>query len=226
MEDHARRPGDAAAARAGWLARVLAAAAVVALLLVVSRSLGPGADGSGDEPDAPALHRWDLVGCWDLRVAPWTVAWRDAAGGGTSSVRGGSAEGERRGRPAPRAGDRDGDLPGSFAPPARLMLLPDSVDRWGRVLPSRRAVPLAGPDRPGRSLRWAVNADTLWLLWVDGDVRAGAALRPSGDSLSGRVRTIRGRDSLDATAAASARKINCSTGDPEPSDRRRELERR
>lgn len=213
------------APRRRLLARVAVAAAALVLLFVAGRVLGPGATGD-DVREGPALHPWELVGCWSLRVASWTVAWREDPAArpdpGQEEASGGA--GAAGGRASPANGG-DGDVPSSFAAPSRLMLLPDSIDRWGRILPSRRAVPLAGADRPGRSLRWTVHGDTLWLLWSEADTRAGVALRRDGDGLSGRVRTVRGGDSLDATAEASARRLNCSTGATEPAFGR-EIDRR
>lgn len=236
-DDGERGSGGAGGGRGGadgrrrWGLRVAAGAAVVVLLAVVGRALVPGTSGtSGTDGDRerPKLHRWDLVGCYDLRVGPWRASWRgESAGPGAG--RGGRTpgSGESPGTGSrPTADGRGLEVPASFRPPARLRLLPDSVDRWGRALPSRRAVPLDGDGRPGRSLRWTVHGDTLWLVWSEGDTRAGVALRRAGDSLAGRVRTVRGGDSLDATASASARRINCSTRAPERFPGRGRLDRR
>lgn len=230
-EEHAAGTDGGAGRDAGrrrrWL-RLAAAAAVVVALAVAGRDLLPGTPDTEGEPDRPGLHRWDLVGCYRLDVGPWRASWRSDAAG-TGGGPGGRAPGEGRGDVGtgsrPSAEGSGLDVPASFRPPARLRLLPDSVDRWGRALPSRRAVPLDGADRPERSLRWTVHGDTLWLVWSEADVRAGVALRRSGDSLAGRVRTVRGADSLDATAPASARPINCWTRAPERVGER-ELERR
>lgn len=103
----------------------------------------------------------------------------------------------------------------SVAAPSEVMLLPDSVDRWGRVLPSYRAAALPISRDAEGSLRWFVRADTLWLLWSGRGVRAGAALLESGDGLRGRARALGGADSLDASAPATAWPVNCSTLAPE-----------
>lgn len=220
-----RRGGDTygeardGAARRRWPLRVAAGAAVVALLAVAARVVVPGGSDTGADRERPKLHRWDLLGCYDLRVGPWRVSWRgDSAArrvspGDRSAGRGSEADAAGPDQPPDR---REAGVPASFEPPARLMLLPDSVDRWGRPLPSRRAVPRDGIDRPGRSLRWTIHGDTLWLVWSEEETRAGVALQRAGDSLTGRIRTVRGGDSLDATAPATARRVNCHTGAPEP----------
>lgn len=223
------------AGRRRWLPRVAAGAAALGLAAVAGRLLAPGPTGGrASERSAPALHRWDLVGCWDLRVGEWRVRWRSDSAAGDGAARASPRPGADAGaRPdAPGAPDgraptpAGGRLPASFDPPSRLVLLPDSVDRWGRVLPSRRAEPLGGDDHPRRSLRWLVRGDTLWLVWSEADTRAGVALRRAGDSLAGRIRTVRGGDSLDATAPASARRINCWTLAPDPPPGSGPLERR
>lgn len=213
--------------RRRWL-RLAAAAAVAVVLVVAGRDLLRDTSGTEGDGARPELHRWDLVGCYDLRVGPWRASWRGDSAGAPRGSGGRTAGGERGdagGEPGPSAEGTGLEVPASFRPPARLMLLPDSVDRWGRALPSRRAVALDGAGRPSRSLRWTVHGDTLWLVWSEGDTRAGVALRRAGDSLAGRVRTVRGADSLDATASASARPINCWTRAAEPVGGR-ELERR
>lgn len=222
--DPARRDdgrGDVARRRR-WL-RLAAVAAVVAAFVVAGRGLVPNASEPGGERDRPGLHRWDLVGCYHLRVGPWRASWRGGSGarGRTSGTRNGGVGTGSEPATAPEL-----EVPASSRPPTRLMLLPDSVDRWGRALSSRRAVPLDGAGRPARSLRWTVHGDTLWLVWSEEDTRAGVALRRSGDGLAGRVRTVRGADSLDATAPASARPINCWTRAPERFPGQGRLERR
>lgn len=210
-----------------WLLRIAAAAGIVALAVVAGRLLlARTSEGPGDR-GRPKLHRWDLVGCYDLRVDSWRVEWRSDPTADAEAPSPGGREAGRGEAAGPRSSaSGGGELPASFEPPAGLMLLPDSVDRWGRVLPSRRAEPLGGGGRRRRSLRWLVRRDTLWVVWSENDTRAGAALRRAGDSLSGRIRTIRGRDSLDATAVVSARRVNCWTRKPEPSARLRAIGRR
>lgn len=91
------------------------------------------------------------------------------------------------------------------------MLLADRGDRWGRVQETRRALGLGAVDEASRWLRWFVRADTLWLVWSDSALRAGVALFSSGDSLVGRARAFWATDSLDITAEAHARPLNCWT---------------
>lgn len=158
------------------------------------------ATGQGDRPRLD-LHPWSMLGCYRVRVEPWSVA--PAAGG-----RAGSRDPGGTGSARDPAGTGP---PESFRPPETVVLLPDSVDRWGRSLPTRRAVRLTGDGRPGRRLRWFVHADTLWLLWSEADSRAGIALRSSGDSLVGRARALGRQDSVDATARAAAWPVNCWT---------------
>jgi hypothetical protein len=182
-----------------WLRRLLPGLAALALLAaagwIVQRFSGAGAKEAAGAP-APSLEAWELLGCWSVRVEPWFVA---------------AAEGD--GRPQARfAPPEGGGVPRSFEPPDTVMLLPDSVDRWGRALPSYRAVRRTAAARAGRHLRWLVNGDTLWLVWSEGGTRAGLALRPSGDSLVGQARALSAPDSVDASAGASAARVNCSTG--------------
>lgn len=229
-DEAAERGGDTdggtrdGAGRRRWLLLAAAGAAVVALLAVAGRDVVPSTSGTDGDPERPKLHRWDLVGCYDLRVGPWRISWRgDSAARPSPDER---PEGTGRDAAGPGPDRAESGVPASFEPPGRLMLLPDSVDRWGRALPSRRAVSRDGVDHPGRSLRWTTNGDTLWLVWSEGDTRAGVALQPAGDSLAGRVRTVRGGDSLDATAPASARRLNCWTGAAERLPGRARRERR
>ncbi|HKK28418.1 MAG TPA: hypothetical protein VKB18_10075 [Gemmatimonadota bacterium] len=179
--------------RRNLLLLALAAAAVAALVV-----LGPILSAPEPVPEPASLHPWRLVGCWKLRYGAW---------GGVDVPAGQRAPGD------------EGAPTGALAPPRTLMLVPDSVDAWGRTLPSYRAV-AAGADtgRAHRSLRWLVRRDTLWVLWTEEGARAGAALRPSGDSLVGSVRATertadgRGRD-LSARAAAVP--VSCATGERE-----------
>lgn len=182
-----------------WLAlpRVAIVLAAVLVLLVLGPILSapdPELEPSG-RPGV-ALNPWDLIGCWQLRYEGW-----------------GAVDAPLADRPSGPGGAPGGTL----TPPGVVMLLPDSVDAWGRMLPSYRAAQLDDGVRERRSLRWLVEADTLWLLWSEGGARAGAALRSSGDSLLGSVRAVRGArgaadgDSLDLNARAAALRINCAT---------------
>lgn len=171
-------------------------AAVLALITIAALTLAgelleepaPSASGGGARR-APDLRPWDLVGCYRLRAEGW--------------------------RPASSADPGDGPVPEGLRPPEEILLLPDTLDAWGRPLDAHRAVELrSGSDasrRTGRTLRWLASADTLWLLWSGADVRAGAALFREGEAFTGRVRATRGRDSADAMARAAAWPINCAS---------------
>ena len=182
------------------MTRIALIAAVVLLLVVLGPILSaPDPDGpAAPERPAPALHPWDLIGCWELRYGGW---------------------GDVDAPLADRSTGPEGAPSGALSPPGAVMLLPDSVDAWGRVLPSYRAVQLDGSERRRRALRWLVDADTLWLLWSEDGARAGAALRSSGDSLIGSVRATQGAadgDSVDLNARAAALPLNCATRRREP----------
>lgn len=185
-----------AAARRRLVLLAVASAAVVSLFV-----LGPILSAPEPTPRPASFHPWSLVGCWKLRYGAWSgVGMRADA----------SADG-------PTVGG-EGAPTGALEPPRTLLLLPDSVDAWGRVLPSYRAANLdEGTERPDRTLRWLVRADTLWVLWTEGGARAGAALRRSGDSLVGDVRATEraggsGED-RDLRARAVAVPISCATGE-------------
>lgn len=150
-------------------------------------------------PARPHLRPWELLGCYELRLDPWEVSPYEAA---PDSI------------PLPT--------------PGRVMLMPDSIDEWGRPQRTRRAVPLEareGEDaRYGGNpladiLRWFARADTLWLVWSDGITRAGIALFDNGDHLFGQARLYNARDSIDLTAHATGWRINCATLDRESGSR-------
>lgn len=175
-----------------WIRYV--ALGLLALLLAVEgldRLLSDEAAGPAAEP--ADLPRWELVGCWELDLGSWRVTRQDTV-------------------PPSRAGPAPPGAPAAVpvAPPRHVMLLPDSVDPWGRALDSHRAVPVGeagSEDSP--PLRWLVRADTLWIVWSRVDVRGGIALRQQGDRLRGRARAV--GDSVDASARAEARRVSCST---------------
>lgn len=177
------------------LKRILLALGLLTSLSLVAL-LGRGRVPSPEElasPPRPALNPWRLLGCYELRVDPWEASAFEAA-------------------------------PDSIAlpAPARVMLMPDSIDEWGRPQTTRRALPLAGSadDPLSDILRWFVRADTLWLVWSDRVTRAGLALFDDGDSLFGRARALNAADSSDLTAGAAAWRINCATLDRESPDPR------
>ncbi len=93
--------------------------------------------------------------------------------------------------------------------PEHLFLAADSVDQWGRTQDTYRAEPLDA-DSAAAPYRWFVRADTLWVVWSEGALRGGLALRASGDGLLGRAR-VAGSGDGDATARVQAWKVNCST---------------
>ncbi|MDX1395490.1 MAG: hypothetical protein R3195_13970 [Gemmatimonadota bacterium] len=101
--------------------------------------------------------------------------------------------------------------------PDHVMLVPDSLDEWGRVYETYRAEPLDVED--DRAYRWFVRADTLWLVWSDAGVRGGLALRESADRLLGRVRVGGAGSGADATARVEAWKVNCATREIESTSR-------
>ncbi len=177
------RPGRVPGWVRGFLALIVALAAIRGLEWIIHRASPAGEIETVRSYD---LRRWDLLGCWDLRVEPWAfspyVAAIDSA-------------------------DRAG-----LAPPGRLLLLPDSLDEWGRAHGTLRAALLDGghDERLVRSLRWFVRADTLWLVWSADAARAGIALFARGDSLLGQALALRS-DSAEGTATAAAWRINCST---------------
>lgn len=181
------REDDEGGGWSGWLARI--AVGLLLLLVVVEglERLLPD-EGSADGADRPKLARWELLGCWELGLDPWRVTRTDT----------GSADGP----PPPRV-----DVPAE--PPGHVMLLPDSVDPWGRVLDSYRAEAVGDTAGGGPPLRWIVRGDTLWLLWSASGVRGGVALRRFDGRLTGRARSF--GDSVDASARAEAWPVSCSS---------------
>lgn len=167
-----------------WSLLALIVALTVLRLVESALSPTPAAELQASRP--PDLRRWDYVGCYDLRVDPWTfsryVATTDSASRALMTA------------------------------PSRVMLLPDSLDEWGRGYGTLRAAPLAGnhDERLVRTLRWFVRADTLWLVWAAGATRGGVALFADGDSLVGSAVSLRA-DSAQGSAGAGAWRINCST---------------
>lgn len=181
----------------------LLAVAALAIAYLVGGGTSGGEGNAGPPP--LSLSRWETLGCYELRLGSWRTTPLPTGAGADTAGRG---EGTRR--PSPLR-----DVPGAFEPPARLMLLPDSVDLWGRALPTRRAVPApgsaAGPE--ARHLRWMVRADTLWILWSEGRARVGVALMPAeAGVLEGSARALLSGDSVDASAGATAWRVSCADG--------------
>ena len=169
-----------------WVRSLLALIVALTVLRVVQWGMAPTPPAELATEPPPDLRRWDYIGCYDLEVDPWSFS-RYVANSDSAS----------------RA---------LLTAPSRVMLLPDSLDEWGRSYGTRRAASLPGDhdEALARSLRWFVRADTLWLVWAAGATRVGVALFADGDSLTGRAISLRA-DSAQGTAAAGAWKINCST---------------
>lgn len=208
--------------RRGWFRAVLivTAALVLAVATALERTSAPV---GGESVERPSLHPWSMLGCYALRLGGWTASPTSVTAGPDSTPGSPGAGSAARGEASPGGGAGDEaalprgaeELLSSVAPPSEVMLLPDSVDRWGRILPSYRATSLPGARQRDRSLRWFVRADTLWFLWSERGVRAGMALQETRDGLRGRARALGGADSLDASAPATAWRINCATLAPE-----------
>lgn len=138
--------------------------------------------------ERPDLVKWEMPGCYALRVDPWewTFTAADSA--------------------AP-------DPPSFLTPPTRVRLTPDSTDQWRRTRVTYRAVPITGDHDPrvGDYMRWVARADTLWLIWSDGRAGGGIALRSVGDSLLGRARVFDRVLELDGSSTAAAWRLDCLT---------------
>lgn len=203
--------------RRGWFRAlvIVGAALVLAVATALMRTSSPG---SAELAERSSLHPWSMLGCHALRLGSWTASpTPGAAGAEGTEMPGREPSPAADAPPSGDSGEPEGlsqdvlDLLSSVAPPSEVMLLPDSVDRWGRVLPSYRASALPGSLERERSLRWFVRADTLWFLWSERGIRAGMALQETRDGLRGRARALSGADSLDASAVATAWPINCAT---------------
>lgn len=194
----------------------------VLLLGAACQLLDVDGPGGGRERGAVSLSTWRMTGCWEVRLTSW------AATPGTSARSGESASGRSAGtEPGGRTGSPGTSgpsaLPDAVDPPVRVMLLADSVDLWGRVLDSYRAVPVGegSPDRApvgdaarrARSLRWMTAGDTLWLLWSQGRTRGGVALSRREGRFRGSARATAAP--TDVSAGAEAWPVNCATGERE-----------
>lgn len=211
----ANRAGSGGGAKGVRIALAVLAAVLLIGLGEWIRGDRPEAASAADRPD---LRAGALVGCWEVGVEPWTLtAWEGrrteppvpgAAGGPADEEPGPRRVPDRR----PRTTGPSAPPPPELSPPRTVMLLPGSVDRWGRRLPSRRAVAVPDSPRSRRRLRWFVRADTLWVVWSEGAARAGVALFADGDSMVGMARGVDRRDSIDGSARARAWRVNCATG--------------
>lgn len=185
---------------------------VLSVLTVVER-MRAGRPTSDERPPRPDLRKWDLTGCYELRVGPWEV---DPSAAPIESVEAGERGPSVAEEPQPRAGGTPASGPAEprlVSPPVHLLLTPDSVDEWGRPQRTHRVASLGagdGEDDRG-SVRWLARADTLWLLWAAGASRGGVALFASGDSMVGRARVADRGAGVEATASAAAWKMNCAT---------------
>lgn len=162
---------------------------------------------SAERPPRPDLRKWELTGCYELRVGPWEL---DASAAPVEPAEAG--EPGAGGAPASGRGE-----PRLVSPPAYVLLTPDSVDQWGRLQRTHRAASLdrGGGEVEGSSVRWLARADTLWLLWAGGGSRGGVALFAAGDSMAGRARVSDRGAGIEASAPAAAWKMNCANRERE-----------
>jgi hypothetical protein len=147
--------------------------------------------------ERPDLAKWEMPGCYALRVNPWE--WTSQASDTTAI-----------------------EAPGFLTLPTRVRLTADSTDQWRRSRTTYRAVPLTGDHDPRvrEYMRWVVRADTLWLIWSDGRAGGGVALRSVGDSLLGRARVFDRALELDGNSLAAAWRIDCRTLERQSTERR------
>lgn len=166
---------------------VLVALIAATLLRTWDRMRSPPEPVVREAVERPALVKWEMPGCYALRVNPWE--WDSAPDADTV------------------AANRFLTLP------SRVRLMADSTDRWLRSRVTYRAVPLTGDHDPRVAdyMRWVVRADTLWLIWSDGRAGGGVALRSVGDSLLGRARVFDRLQDLDGSSSAAAWRLDCLT---------------
>jgi len=172
---------------------ILVAMIAATLLRVWDRLRSPPEPVLREVIERPDLVKWEMPGCYVLRVGSWS---REATYADTSAV----------------------GFPAFLTPPTRVRLMAASTDWWGRAQTTYRAVPLTGDHDPRLRdyMRWVVRADTLWLIWADGRSGGGVALRSVGDSLLGRARVFDRAAAIDATASAAAWRLDCLTLEREP----------
>lgn len=169
-----------------WVKTLLLLVVILVILQGVERLMTREPPTPPEAHRPPDLRRWDLLGCYDLEIGAWDFGRYVASADSATLAR--------------------------LTPPTRVMLLPDSLDEWGRSFGTHRAVPLFGgrDTETARSLRWFVRADTLWLVWSAGPARVGLALFASDDGLVGQAASLRA-DSAQGTARAFAWPVNCAT---------------
>lgn len=166
---------------------VLVALIAMTLLRVWDRMRSPPPAVVREVVERPDLVKWEMPGCYALRVGPWE--WTSDPDTPTAEV------------------------PAFLTLPTRIRLTADSTDQWRRSRVTYRAVPLTGDHDPRVSeyMRWVARADTLWLIWSDGRAGGGVALRSVGDSLLGRARVFDRVLDLDGSSTAAAWKLDCLT---------------
>jgi hypothetical protein len=175
----------------------LIALIALTLLRVWDRMRSPPEPVVREVVERPDLVKWEMPGCYALRVDPWE--WT-ATGADTSGI----------------------EAPAFLTLPTRVRLTPDSTDQWRRTRVTYRAVPMTGDHDPrlDEYMRWVVRADTLWLIWSDGRAGGGVALRSVGDSLLGAARVFDRVLELDGSSTAAAWKLDCLTLERQSTERR------
>lgn len=176
---------------------VLVALIAATLLRVWDRMRSPPEPVVPEPVERPDLVKWEMPGCYALRVDPWD--WDSPTSDSTTI-----------------------DPPAFLTLPTRVRLLADSTDQWRRSRVTYRAVPMTGDHDPRLAdyLRWVVRADTLWLIWSDRRAGGGVALRSVGDSLLGRARVFDRVLDLDGSSRAAAWRLDCLTLERRSAERR------
>ena len=176
---------------------VLVALIAATLLRTWDRMRSPPEPVVQEVVERPDLVKWEMPGCYALRVGPWE--WTSSSSDTTAT-----------------------EAPAFLTLPTRVRLTADSTDQWRRSRVTYRAVPLTGDHDPRVAdyMRWVARADTLWLIWSDGRAGGGLALRSVGDSLLGRARVFDRVLGLDGSSGAAAWKLDCLTFERQSTERR------
>jgi len=176
---------------------VLVALIAATLLRTWDRMRSPTEPVVQEVIDRPHLVKWEMPGCYALRVGPWE--WTSSAFDTIET-----------------------EAPAFLTLPTRVRLTADSTDQWRRSRVTYRAVPLTGDHDPRVAdyMRWVARADTLWLIWSDGRAGGGVALRSVGDSLLGRARVFDRVLELDGSSSAAAWKLDCLTFERQSTEHR------